>query len=766
MSNYEKRQGYVEDVMQSLIGNLPSSYNKEVGDTNFYKLLRAVTQELADAEIAIDEVRDNIYLDSVTGESIYNNFGVFVKLQKRAEWSEDKYRALIKGVMQALLKGPNKQNLLQAFQMFTQFDVKVFELYKDKEFVDPEIYKGYNPKYTFLLQIEKPLDANVDAGTLIDDANYIVNIIKPAHTIGIHIINLRGEEDFKQYYGVEKKIADLAKQIQTGKVEEKTDEWISQHINQLIADYAANNNVELSIATDEIYMQNHGMNKQDYEANALARAETLYDNYIKSFQTNPYDLNENDCIIPVLQLDYFKKIATAELRGTLDTQFLNGLKDTHYEESLSGLTITQLNIIINNRKNELINSYIANAHDPNDYTDAEWNQKAVQSLKNDAILNAIINALGGKVNLFNECKAEAEEYRDEFEQKYTDHPNYCGMDKIYVETNNLNRENSYGWKSLTYLGQFYTSTSFDKSKIGGTDLIGPRYTLYDNSNEAFEQASVERIRLQLSPFILNKSETLNAVLVLPDEDSLGIVALGYSEEKFNTSLDEIGTADLELSESYDNNLDTQLDVEFETKEDILIKDTMTETTSQQLEHNDVYDTESKTADSDTNVLDKVSTEQFVSPVDNLISIRVSNEELIEYSKTQTLFQLNSTSQTNLRVDQLGLTQKDLYSSEFEVAENVDIKAIIIEADDFNANEIQENVDIKTRTTDSFVFNEVMFEETISFASRIVGFSLNNPTDTINTATNTLSITTMDSGLGVLFRIDGEGNETIIEQRAI
>ena len=196
-----RKLDYQADTQANLISLLPSSYNVETTDTNFYKLLRAVSVEMSDAKITLDMIKDDLSLDLAREEALYNNFGVLVKLRKKASWSWDKYRRLIKGVTKSLLDGPTYQSVVDALQLFTNFHVNISELYKNYDKYDDSVLQGINPQYAFIVEVEKPLDdTTATQDELKSDTNFILNIVKPAHTLSILIITLSGSENWPQEY--------------------------------------------------------------------------------------------------------------------------------------------------------------------------------------------------------------------------------------------------------------------------------------------------------------------------------------------------------------------------------------------------------------------------------------------------------------------------------------------------------------------------------------------------------------------------------------
>jgi len=196
----ENKLTHTEETLKHLISVLPNTYNKEVKDVNYYKLLRAFALELADAKIEIEKIGDNLYLDDAEGEAIYNNFGTLVNLSKKADWDYEKYRRLVKGVTQSLLNGPTPESVIDAVKLFTNFDVNMYELYKNYIHIDKGALGNVKPQYAFIIEIEKPIEAKAEQGSIYEDANYVVNIVKPAHTIHLVIVTLVGKENYREQY--------------------------------------------------------------------------------------------------------------------------------------------------------------------------------------------------------------------------------------------------------------------------------------------------------------------------------------------------------------------------------------------------------------------------------------------------------------------------------------------------------------------------------------------------------------------------------------
>ena len=197
----EKKLQFQKDSVNQMMSELPSSYNREITDTNVYRLLRTLAVEMANAKLEMELIKKDLYLDFAREEAIYENFGALIKLKKKNTWSYEKYRRLVKGVTKSLLSGATLQSVTDALQLFTNFKVSIFEMYNHTEKYIDYIQAGVFPKWSFIIELEKPIDDPTSQSDLESDAFTVLRIVKPAHTLGLLIISLVGEEDWKsQYY--------------------------------------------------------------------------------------------------------------------------------------------------------------------------------------------------------------------------------------------------------------------------------------------------------------------------------------------------------------------------------------------------------------------------------------------------------------------------------------------------------------------------------------------------------------------------------------
>ena len=78
-------------------------------------------------------------------------------------------------------------------------DIKIYELY-DNEGADPTIYGGIYTQFAFIVEVSKNIDIGLDQSVLNRDLQYIVNILKPAHTLSFIVVILTGSENYREQY--------------------------------------------------------------------------------------------------------------------------------------------------------------------------------------------------------------------------------------------------------------------------------------------------------------------------------------------------------------------------------------------------------------------------------------------------------------------------------------------------------------------------------------------------------------------------------------
>ncbi len=195
-----QRLAFYKRYTDELLSMLPSTYPREAFDTGVYRMLRTVALELGDGAMEKEILRDNYYLATAHGDMIYNNFGALVNLPRRATWTDDEYRRIVGGLIEALLRGATKASVQRAISLFTDLEVHVYELFKDYEHAGMSREQSFDAQYAFTVEVHKPIDAKVDVDMVTADARMAADIVRPAHTVPIVMIVLTGDEDYGDWY--------------------------------------------------------------------------------------------------------------------------------------------------------------------------------------------------------------------------------------------------------------------------------------------------------------------------------------------------------------------------------------------------------------------------------------------------------------------------------------------------------------------------------------------------------------------------------------
>lgn len=192
---------YYQETIKHLIDVLPQSYNKEIDDTNFFKLLRSLASEMSEDKYNLEEVKNGLYLNDfdlyhntyqegqylrqVNGDLIYNNFGSLIDLPQKSRWTTEKYREIVTAIINILLSGPTLKNMQDAILKFTGYKNDIFELYKERNnylFAD---LQTWNLTFKFAIILTKDLNKYDDSQELYQDLLYVLHIIKPAQALFI-----------------------------------------------------------------------------------------------------------------------------------------------------------------------------------------------------------------------------------------------------------------------------------------------------------------------------------------------------------------------------------------------------------------------------------------------------------------------------------------------------------------------------------------------------------------------------------------------------
>ena len=215
--NYDELNGIIRNKFilndnhrNSLINYLPSTYNV-LECTNLYKIIRAISLELADLSSQIIITKENAYLETVHEKAIYENFGVLVQLSKKYNWNLEKYRALISGIIKSVLTGPTLQSIEDAVNLFINYDYKlnggtkvanitIEELYKDDS-MPMTNYNKMMSMFTFVVYVENLTSDNpfIDDETS-EDVKNVIDVLRPAHTLAHLETTFTKDEYYRDWY--------------------------------------------------------------------------------------------------------------------------------------------------------------------------------------------------------------------------------------------------------------------------------------------------------------------------------------------------------------------------------------------------------------------------------------------------------------------------------------------------------------------------------------------------------------------------------------
>ena len=197
--------------INSLLGYLPSTYNKDLDCTNIYKILRALSIEMAEFDAQRIITQENNYLTTVHEQEIYDNFGVLAQLNHKYNWSLEKYRALISGVIKSILTGPTLKSIEDAVNLFINYEyslnngdkvanITIEELYKDDSVI-PTNYNKLMSMFTFIVYVENLTSDNpfIDDDTT-EDVKSVIDILRPAHTLAYLQTTYTRDEYYRDWY--------------------------------------------------------------------------------------------------------------------------------------------------------------------------------------------------------------------------------------------------------------------------------------------------------------------------------------------------------------------------------------------------------------------------------------------------------------------------------------------------------------------------------------------------------------------------------------
>lgn len=196
----KEKLNFYETYVKNWMEHVPDDYNKEIFDTNFYKLVRAVAMEFGEMRHEFKILKDNNYLSTAHGDAIWNNFGALIGVKWKPKWSEEEYRRAVSAIIESILAGANKNSIQKAIKGYTGFDVKIYEMFKDYEHYGLSQDLNWDNQYKFTIEVEKGLDDNQSLDEVTEEIKEVVDLTRPAHTLPVIMIVLVGEENYREWY--------------------------------------------------------------------------------------------------------------------------------------------------------------------------------------------------------------------------------------------------------------------------------------------------------------------------------------------------------------------------------------------------------------------------------------------------------------------------------------------------------------------------------------------------------------------------------------
>lgn len=168
---------------RGLLGLLDSSYKADVPSTNYSMHLKAIAFESARFLCVSEKVKDDIIFTSTRGEYLSQNIAAFLFPNQRfaqTNSTDEKVRNFYLSIIEAYFGGSTRQNIENSLLRFLDVPVGIVEnflLAREDSTLDSIINK-----FTFDINIQVDDPRIKDVNQLQKDIEFLLNIIKPAHT--------------------------------------------------------------------------------------------------------------------------------------------------------------------------------------------------------------------------------------------------------------------------------------------------------------------------------------------------------------------------------------------------------------------------------------------------------------------------------------------------------------------------------------------------------------------------------------------------------
>lgn len=193
---------------EEMLNALSDEFNTDVFNLNLNRLIESFSYTVSNAKANLKTIYENGYLESVTEEAIYNNFGVFTTYEKKPTQTFEQYKNIIKKLIKSILHCYNTDNMIDLLDTIVNYDYIYNNGAKNANINITELYSEAVTDYERLVYNNR-LEINLESITNSDpkklevykkDILEVIDIIKPAHVIVDVVISYSCEEDFKEWF--------------------------------------------------------------------------------------------------------------------------------------------------------------------------------------------------------------------------------------------------------------------------------------------------------------------------------------------------------------------------------------------------------------------------------------------------------------------------------------------------------------------------------------------------------------------------------------
>jgi len=101
------------DRLSNILSTIPQFYNYDDTRSIIYNIIKAISEELDDLQILINQIDDLIGINNTNSSDLYNRWGSLLNIPKRYNESDDAYRNRLK-LSCTSISGGTKQSIIYA----------------------------------------------------------------------------------------------------------------------------------------------------------------------------------------------------------------------------------------------------------------------------------------------------------------------------------------------------------------------------------------------------------------------------------------------------------------------------------------------------------------------------------------------------------------------------------------------------------------------------------------------------------------------------